>query len=359
MPYRRYIINAAFRKARWVDSIFDTIHIAPENEDWEKMMDRVNLQGLSSIIDLSGIEQAKRADIWSGVAPRVFPGLQVNELDAEPNLGAILHRRLGPGALFAISSAPAEVSYTPAGPPEAQQFITMMLQAQGNSVATQHGHHCELAASDICFIDERHPFRLSGVDYSQLLLLRMPLAPVISRFPEMEQLTGTRFPGRDPGASLLAHTLLHLLRVAGDLKEAQQQAAMSAVIHLLGTTSDLAVTLESMHWRVKRALDFIELNLATPGLTAEQVAQAQHISRRRLDQLMRDAAGLSVTGQIWKRRLHSAADDLQSPRWAGSSISQIAFANGFEDPAHFARAFKRHFEMTPGRWRAMVAPVTH
>lgn len=322
-------------------------------------MDRVNLQGLSSIIDLSGIEPARRADIWSGVAPRIFPGLHVDELDADPSLGAILHRRLGAGALFAIFSAPAEVSYVPAGPPEAQQFITMMLQAQGHSLASQRGQRSELAPGDICFIDERHPFRLAGLDVSQILLLRMPLAQVINRFPEMEQLTGTRFAGRDPGASLLAHTLLHLLRVAGDLKEAQQQAAMSAVIHLLGTTSALTEQLDNVHWRVSRALDFIEVNVATAGLTAEDVARAQHISRRRLDQLMRDAAGLSITGQIWKRRLQRAADDLQSPRWSGASISQIAFANGFEDPAHFARAFKRRFKMTPGRWRTMSSPATH
>ena len=107
------------------------------------------------------------------------------------------------------------------------------------------------------------------------------------------------------------------------------------------------------------ALDFIELNLSIPGLTAEQVAQAQHISRRRLDQLMRDALGLSITGQIWNRRLQRAADDLRDTRWAGASISQIAFANGFEDPAHFARAFKRRFETTPGQWRALARPLTH
>ena len=322
-------------------------------------METVNLEGLSSLVDLSSVERGKRADMWAGAAPAVFPGLCIHAIDANPNLGSILQRRVGPGALFAISSAPAEVSYAPSSSAEIGQFLTLMLQAEGTTITSQRQRQCELTPGDICFIDERYPFRLSGQDYSQLLLLRMPRALVMSRFPEIEHLVATLIPGRDPGTSLLAHTLLHLLHVAGNLREAQQHAAMNAVIHLLGATSGLAVELENVHWRVQKALDFIELNLSIPGLTAEQVAQAQHISRRRLDQLMRDALGLSITGQIWNRRLQRAADDLRDTRWAGSSISQIAFANGFEDPAHFARAFKRRFETTPGQWRSLARTVTH
>lgn len=322
-------------------------------------METVHLDGLSSVVDLSSVERAKRADMWTGAAPSVFPGLCVQEMEADPSLGSILHRRFAQGSLFAISSAPAEVSYAPSRAGEASQCVTMMLQAEGTTIANQRQRQCELTPGDICFIDERYPFRLSGLDYSQLLLLRMPRAQVMSRFPEMEHLAATLIPGRDPGTSMLAHTVLHLLQVAADLREAQQHATMNAIIQLLGATSGLAVELENMHWRVQKALDFIELNLSIPGLTAEQIAQAQHISRRRLDQLMRDALGLSITGQIWNRRLQRAADDLRNSRWAGASISQIAFANGFEDPAHFARAFKRRFETTPGQWRTRARTAPH
>ncbi|MBT2186919.1 helix-turn-helix domain-containing protein [Sphingobium sp. H33] len=322
-------------------------------------MDQVNLEGLSSVLDLAEVDRERRVDTWMGAATTIFPGLALKGLAPNPSIGSIQHSRMGPGSLFAIASAPIEVSYVPRGVAEASQFLTLMLQAEGTTIAHQRQRNCELNRGDICFIDERHPFRLVGVDCSQLLLLRMPRTLVMSRFPEMEHLVATLMPGRDPGTSLLAHTLLQLLHVANDLREAQQHAAMNAIVHLLGATSGLAVELENMPWRVQKALDYIELNLPIPGLTAEQVAQAQHISRRRLDQLMRDALGLSITGHIWSRRLQRAADDLRDQRWAGASISQVAFANGFEDPAHFARAFKRRFEATPGQWRAMARTLTH
>lgn len=309
------------------------------------------MPGLSAVIDISRVAPDRRANAWANAAPGIFPGLAVSAMDADPAIGSIQHRRVGQGALFAIESAPAEVRYVPDPANAAQQFLTMMLQISGTTSAHQHDRRCELSGGDLCFIDERHPFRLVGAECSTLLLLRMPRAAVMSRFPEMKHLVGTALRGHDPGTSLLSGTVLHLLRVAHDLHEPQQTAAMNGIIHLLGATSGLTMELGDLHWRVRTALDFIELNLATAGLSAEQVAEAQRISRRRLDQLMREALGQSITGQIWTSRLQRAADDLQDPRRAGTSISQIAFANGFEDPAHFARAFKRRFELTPGQWR--------
>ncbi|BAK67235.1 MULTISPECIES: helix-turn-helix domain-containing protein [Sphingobium] len=317
-------------------------------------MGTVNLEGLSSVVDLSGVEGERRADIWTGAAPAIFPGLRIDTIEPHPSIGSIQHSRMGQGALFAITSAPAEVAYVPRAVNETGQHLTLMLQTDGSMVAFQRQRHCELGPGDICFIDERQPFRLIGTGCSQFMLLRMPRMLALNRFPELEHLVATIISCRDPGTQLLAQTLIHLLHVANELREAQQNAAMNAIIHMLGATSGLACDLETVHWRVQKALDFIEMNLPSPDLSAEQVARAQHISRRRLDQLMRDALGLSITGQIWNRRLQRAADDLRDPRWANAPISQIAFANGFEDPAHFARAFKRRFEETPGQWRARV-----
>jgi len=311
-------------------------------------------KGLSAVVDLSMVDEQHRADVWSGTARTIFPGLSIKDIEARPAIGSIQHSRVGLGGLFAISSAPAEVSYAPRGPIETGQFLSLMLQIEGAIITQQRQRQCELGRGDICFIDERYPFRLVGAEHSQFLLLRMPRTNVLSSFPDIEHLVATLMPGHDPGTALLAQTLLHLLGVARHLRDAQQTAAMNAIIHLLGATSGLATELDDMHWRVRKALDFIELNLPVAGLTAEQVAQAQHIGRRRLDQLMRDALGLSITGQIWSRRLQRAADDLRDLRWANASISQVAFANGFEDPAHFARAFKRRFELTPGQWRAQA-----
>lgn len=320
-------------------------------------MEIINPAPVPAVVDLSKVAHDRRIDTWTDAAASIFPGLSVKAIDIEPGIGTIQHERLGQGAMFAIRSAPAEIAYAPAIAGDCD-FLTMMLQTDGTTLAYQRQRECELARGDICFIDECQPFRLSGAACSEMLLLRMPRIMVMSRFPDMQHLVATRLAGEDPGTSLLAHTLMQIFQIVHELRDAQRTATMNAIIHLLGATSGLAFEPESTHWRVQKALDHIELNLSVPGLTAEQVAQAQHISRRRLDQLFLEALGQSITGQIWGRRLQRAADDLRDPRWAAASISQIAFANGFEDPAHFARAFKRRFEATPGQWRAS-RPLTH
>ena len=90
-------------------------------------------------------------------------------------------------------------------------------------------------------------------------------------------------------------------------------------------------------------LRFLAAGYADPALTAEEVANAQGISRRRLDKLMVQAAGTTLTGQIWKRRLSQVADDLAETRLSGRSVAQIGFAAGFADPAHLSRTFRRCF----------------
>jgi AraC-like DNA-binding protein len=67
--------------------------------------------------------------------------------------------------------------------------------------------------------------------------------------------------------------------------------------------------------------------------------------------MMHNDVGNTIASRVWSLRLDQAANDLRDPHRADHSIAQIAFANGFEDAAHFTRAFKRRFSVTPGQWR--------
>jgi AraC-like DNA-binding protein len=73
------------------------------------------------------------------------------------------------------------------------------------------------------------------------------------------------------------------------------------------------------------------------------------MSVRYLHRLFEDA-GASVRATILARRLDRCRDALAgSPR---RSISEIAFAWGFNDAAHFSRVFKARFGGSPRDLRA-------
>jgi len=287
----------------------------------------------------------------------VFPGLSVNDMPAAARVGEIRSMGLGGGALWSILSAPVAVSYAPAhGAEDPRASISLLMQLDGSMLVAQARRSCELGAGDMCLIDERFPFHLDGREQSHIVFLRMPRRAVLGRHPWLEHRTAGAIAGEDAGAALLRDMLIRTLETADELREEQRSAVLSAMVQLLGAAcSPASPELPDAGWRVRAALAFIELHLADGELTPEQVARAQGVSRRRLDQILREALGVSVAARIWERRLQQAAADLVDPARAALAVSQVGFAAGFEDAAHFSRAFKRRFGHTPSEWRARNA----
>lgn len=322
-------------------------------------MEIAALERLPALIDLSTVEEAQRSAVWTSAAPSFFPGLSVNVERGAP-VGNIRRVSMSSGSLWSIRSSPALVSYVPLpDTAEGQLSFTLMMQLAGTTEVAQNARRCGIAAGDICLLDERFPFRLEGGSPSEILFLRMPRGPVLSRNPHLEHRTAVRMPATDAGVSLLGDTLASAIQTVPFMRELQRSATLVAAIHLLGAIDSEREETSAPNWRVRAALAFIELNFAAPGLCATQVAEAQRISRRRLDQLVVEATGASITSWIWKRRLEQAALDLRDPARVACTTAQIAFANGFEDPPHFSRAFKRYFGCSPSKWRQAGIPTCH
>jgi AraC family transcriptional activator of tynA and feaB len=184
------------------------------------------------------------------------------------------------------------------------------------------------------------------------MFIQMPRPAVLGRYPYLERHTAEVFDPQETGAALLRGLLLNILDSAPLLDDYQRSAALGSIIQLLGAPKQPHGTgIDELNWRVRAAVACIDLEFSDTTLTASRIAKSQGISRRRLDEIMRHAVGNSLTAQIWSRRLAQAAADLVDPERAGQSVSQIAFGAGFEDAAHFTRAFKRRYQCTPREWR--------
>lgn len=310
------------------------------------------------LLDLAGVEEAQRAAIWSRTARSYFPGLSVRGLRVNPKIGTMCGMQFGAGRLWRILSPPLHVHYEPGDAArddenDLSQLFSVMLQLEGSTVAHQDGRSCELRRNEFCVIDQRHPFDLQVVGMSShLMFLQIPRETVLSRHPYLAQRTAERFDPHDAGAVLMRNTLLSLLETAAFLEDDQRAAALNAIAQLLGSPkAPGAGPLDEVSWRARSALAYIDSSLSDSTLTASRVAQMQGISRRRLDEILLKTAGVSITGQIWARRLQQAAADLLDPRFASLTVTKIAFSVGFEDTAHFTRAFKRRYGCTPREWR--------
>ncbi|MER9917793.1 MULTISPECIES: helix-turn-helix domain-containing protein [unclassified Mesorhizobium] len=51
---------------------------------------------------------------------------------------------------------------------------------------------------------------------------------------------------------------------------------------------------------------------------------------------------------VWDRRLERSKEELLSPARVSPTISEIAFACGFNSSAHFSRAFESRYDVARG-----------
>ena len=95
------------------------------------------------------------------------------------------------------------------------------------------------------------------------------------------------------------------------------------------------------------------------GLDHESIAAAHFISRRHLDRLFADDER-TVAETIRDRRLARCRRDLEDPGRAGDSVLDIATGWGFVSPAHFSRAFRATYGISPreARQTKMRPPST-
>ncbi|HMM75149.1 MAG TPA: helix-turn-helix transcriptional regulator [Gammaproteobacteria bacterium] len=56
---------------------------------------------------------------------------------------------------------------------------------------------------------------------------------------------------------------------------------------------------------------------------------------------------MTVSAWIRRQRLERCREVLREPHAQGMSVTEIALACGFKDPAHFCKAYRRHFGIAP------------
>jgi AraC-like DNA-binding protein len=102
--------------------------------------------------------------------------------------------------------------------------------------------------------------------------------------------------------------------------------------------------------RVRRA---VRSRLSDADLTVEELAEEVGCTRRTLTRKVKAAFGQSPSALIRTMRLEKGADLLEREE---GSVSEIAYAVGFNSLSYFSRRFKKHFGVSPTSYRDDASP---
>lgn len=322
-------------------------------------------------VSTSGVKLSDRHEFWEAGAQFLFGVLRLEELSSEPFDASFSYTSIGDLLFCRLAArAPHRVSRTNAvAARDDRPFLKAVLQTRGRSTITQSGRAASLHPGDWTVYDAGQPYQVelsAGGDFSMLLV---PRSKVVSRGLDLRGFVLRRF-SADRGLGKLIWNLIGNTvdqmpdlqnRSNCDLAEIVAQMTRLALLDLLGQGATHDSSLNSRDQLRERVKFYISAHLHDPDLSIERLAGLAHCSKRYLHMIFRPE-NCSISDFILQTRLARCRADLLDPRLARRSITEIAYAWGFNSSNHFSRCFKREFGVSPRELRSeylwSVAAVT-
>ncbi len=104
----------------------------------------------------------------------------------------------------------------------------------------------------------------------------------------------------------------------------------------------------------ERAKKIVEANIHNPRFSIDRFAREMRLSKTHLNRRIKSLTGKNTSNFILALRLERARQLILKN---SATISQIAFAVGFNNLSHFNRSFKLHFKTTPSKYRKVNSPT--
>jgi AraC family transcriptional activator of tynA and feaB len=227
----------------------------------------------------------------------------------------------------------------------------IMFQVAGQTAITQIDQAAQLAVGDVALVDAARPVTyLSRFRNPQWLTLRLPRKSLRSHLGFEPQGGVTRQRTR---ASRLLFDLIRDadLEAASSSADLYMQFAVYDLVGALFAPSDPRSLPRGSDKLFQRICGVIQDGFSDPDFGPVEVAAEAGVSLRYVQRLLTER-GTTCSEFIYSSRLDHAAHLLHRRVLLGTGepLSEIAYACGFRDYAHFARRFHRRFGHSPGAY---------
>jgi AraC family transcriptional regulator, positive regulator of tynA and feaB len=307
-------------------------------------------------VTTDGIPPRERAEFWADLVSRHVTPMLIEPAGKLALHGEIQARLIGGLGVARVSGRGVHALHTGAQIARARGHVyAACVHLEGEARITRRGEGIALQRGDIFLTDSRHEFTLDLERPWRHLVITLPTGSLDSRVARPELLSGAVLRNH-PLARLWASHLATGFALAGELSSTAASMFARHLVDLLAQLLDEShrgqVT-PSDAWRAAvflRACEVIALKFGDQDLRPDQIALEIGVSSRTLARVFA-ANDETIMRHVFDERVRQAARLLAAPESAHRSVTDIAFACGFNDVSHFGRIFAGKMGTTPSQWR--------
>lgn len=316
--------------------------------------------------DTSRLRAHERLTYWRDAVCRNLNGITCRAADDVPFNAKLVASRSDDHFVARLSGSRHRAIRTEQARREhGDDFFVLFYQLEGPMGVTFKDTEFELQPNDLYFYDARHNHQLVFESHFNHIAIRVPRTKLRERWQALGQQGSFQLDTRgNPMTKLLGANIRTLAGLANELTANQLELAVENTFDLFNayvndaSEARLGHSSSHVHTIHARALAMIERRLADQDLSADLIADHLGISRRYLD-IIFQKHGRSVGDTIQSLRLQKCARDLTSPTGSMQGVSDIAYSWGFQNAAHFSKAFRKKFGQSPSEYRnARSGPET-
>lgn len=239
--------------------------------------------------------------------------------------------------------------------PDDPDAIKLIVQTEGSASLMQGGLHAPVSRNALVIYDPSRPYMLTNSTPVRQLLLQLPRHSLPATAMERLSQPFTAHADKDGMCRILLSLMDSTIHEVDHLDEARRVSVGQTMIELVRTMigADLQQAIpvaNPLHTLLQRIRDFIDLNLDRPDLTVTMIARRMGCSVRYVYRAF-EVECLTPSDYIWDLRVQKAAEQLREAGGYAGEIAEIAFALGFSSSAHFSRAFRHRYGVSPSQWR--------
>jgi AraC family transcriptional activator of tynA and feaB len=302
------------------------------------------------------VRPQERVEYWEDLVTRHVTPMRIEPSRRSPLRGEVHAQVIGNITVAEVfgfgmnaSHTRAEIAHT------AGHLYAACVNLDGDARIKRRGEQITFQKGDVFITDSRQEFTLDLERPWRHLVVSLPTHWIDGRVARPELLAGMVVRGH-PLTRLWATHLADGFAMASTFSPGAGTLFVRHSVELLGqaldevhydqpTPSDAARAAMYLH-----ACHLIALRFGDPGLGPDQISRALQISIRSLARMFA-AHNETVMRRIFDERVRQAMKLLKAPEAAHRSITEIAFACGFNDSSHFGRVFAARAQMTPSLWR--------